>query len=164
MKKVISTVLIAAALILCTGCGAGAQAGKTVSMYELRMAMEAADTDHPEMLNASSAEKKAEENFSYISDMDYKKVDSYFVSYAKEGTADEIAVIAVKNPADVQEAKESLAAHQNDRHKLLEQYKPEEVVRVDDGLIFTKGQYAVLIISDHNNDIRKAFNDMIDGK
>ena len=64
----------------------------------------------------------------------------------------------------MQEAKESLTAHQNDRHKLLEQYKPEEVVRVDDGLIFTKGQYAVLIISDHNNDIRKAFNDMIDGK
>ena len=133
-------------------------------MYDLRQAMEAADTDLPEMLNASSAEKKAKENFTDISDMDYKKVDSYSVSYAKEGTADEIAVIAVKNPSDVQEAKVSLAGHRNDRHTLYENYKPEEVVRVDDGLIFTKGQYAVLIISDHNNDIRKAFNDMIDGK
>ena len=161
MKKVISTVLIAAALILCTGCGAGAQAGKTVSMYELRMAMEAADTDHPEMLNASSAEKKAEENFSYISDMDYKKVDSYFVSYAKEGTADEIAVIAVKDPSDVTEAKESLVRHRQSRIKLLSQYEPKEVKRMEDGIIFTKGQYAVLLICDHPDAVRKAFEDVV---
>lgn len=156
--------LAATALILCVGCGAKSQTGKTVSMYDLRQAMEAADSDLPEMLNASSAEKKAEDNFTYISDMDYKKVDSYFVSYAKDGTADEIAVIAVKDPADVQEAKESLTAHQNDRHKLLEQYEPEEVARVDDGLIFTKDQYAVLIISDHKNEIRKAFDDTLEGQ
>ena len=63
----------------------------------------------PEMLNASSAEKDAEDKFSHISDMDYKKVDSYFVSYSSDGhKADEIVVIAVKDKADVDEAKESL--------------------------------------------------------
>ena len=164
MNKLKGMIAAAVMLLLC-GCGAGSTTNSSiVSMYDLDQAMEAAESSLPQMLYASSTDGNADEQFQHISDLDYEKVDSYFVSYSKEGKADEIAVIAVKNPADVQEAKESLTAHQNDRHKLLEQYKPEEVVRVDDGLIFTKGQYAVLIISDHNNDIRKAFNDMIDGK
>ena len=65
------------------------------------------------MLNASSAEENAEENFKHISDLDYSKVDSYFVSYSEEGLADEIAVIAVKDPQDVKEAKESLDDHRD---------------------------------------------------
>ena len=72
-------------LVMCVGCGAKKNTSGSVSMYDLRTAMEAADPDLPEMLNASSAEKDAEDKFSHISDMDYKKVDSYFVSYSSDG-------------------------------------------------------------------------------
>ena len=124
-----------------------------------------ADPDLPEMLNASSTEKDAEDKFSHISDMDYKKVDSYFVSYSSDGhKADEIVVIAVKDKADVDEAKESLTKHQQDRYNLLQSYEPKQVSRIQDGLVFTKGQYAVLIITSHNDDVRKAFEDTIKSK
>lgn len=59
-------------LVMCVGCGAKKNTSGSVSMYDLRTAMEAADPDLPEMLNASSAEKDAEDKFSNISDMDYK--------------------------------------------------------------------------------------------
>ena len=36
--------------------------------------------------------------------------------------------------------------------------------RIQDGLVFTKGQYAVLIITSHNDDVRKAFEDTIKSK
>ena len=89
--------LVLTMLVMCVGCGAKKNTSGSVSMYDLRTAMEAADPDLPEMLNASSAEKDAEDKFSHISDMDYKKVDSYFVSYSSDGhKADEIVVIAVK--------------------------------------------------------------------
>jgi len=92
-------------------------------------------------------------------------VDSYFVSYSSDGhKADEIVVIAVKDKADVDEAKESLTKHQQDRYNLLQSYEPKQVSRIQDGLIFTKGQYAVLIITSHNDDVRKAFEDTIKSK
>ena len=109
-----------------------------------------------------NAEEDAEDLFTNISDLDYKKVDSFFVSYAEEGgKADEIAVIAVKNTADTEEAKKSLEAHKESRRKLLDQYEPEEVSRIKDGVIFTSGQYAVFIVSENSDAVRKAFEEAI---
>lgn len=158
MKKKISILLLALTLFM---CGCGSETGKTVSMYDLRQTMEKADSGLPEMLNASSSEDDAKKLFENISDMDYSKVESYFVSYSKEGKADEIAVIAVRNPADVDAAKKSLEAHKEDRYQLLNQYEPEEVKRIEDGIVFSQGQYAVLIICDDKDSVRKAFEETI---
>ena len=156
MKKFLSKLLIWIAMITC-GCAAGEADAETVSMYDLRTAMEAADESLPAMLNAGSGEAAAESNFSHISDMDYDSVDSYFVSDSEDGLADEIAVIAVKDAADVKAAKESLEEHRQDRRMLFEQYEPEQVKRIDDGIVFTSGRYAVLIICDNGQAVRAAF-------
>lgn len=160
MKKILSVMLALVVLLQC-GCG-GTKASDTVSMYDLRQTMEAADTSLPEMLNASSTDENAADQFAYISDLDYDKVDSFFLSYAKEGTADEIAVVAVKDANDVDEAKKSLEAHRQSRRKLLDQYEPEEVKRIDDGLVFAKNQYAVLIICDNASSVKAAFEKAIE--
>lgn len=160
MKKGKGFVLAVLLTALLCGCGTG-KTEDTVSMYDLDAAMEAADSSLPEMLYASSEDGNAEEQFTHISDMDYSKVDSYFVSYSKEGKADEITVIAVKDSSDVTEAKESLERHRKSRVKLLSQYEPGEVKRMEDGVIFTRGQYAVLLICDHTDAVRRAFEDFV---
>lgn len=160
MKKIISVMLALVVLLQC-GCG-GTKTSDTVSMYDLRQTMEAADKSLPEMLNASSADENATDQFAYISDLDYGKVDSFFLSYAKEGTADEIAVVAVKDVNDIDEAKQSLETHRQNRRKLLDQYEPEEVKRIDDGLVFAKDQYAVLIICDDASAVKAAFEKAIE--
>ena len=53
----------------------------------------------------------AKETFSYVSDLPYDKVENFLLSYSTTGKADEIAVIAVKDPADVTKAADSLRAH-----------------------------------------------------
>ena len=160
MKKIISVMLALVVLLQC-GCG-GTKTSDTVSMYDLRQTMEAADKSLPEMLNASSADENAADQFAYISALDYGKVDSFFLSYAKEGTADEIAVVAVKDVNDIDEAKQSLETHRQNRRKLLDQYEPEEVKRIDDGLVFAKDQYAVLIICDDASAVKAAFEKAIE--
>ena len=92
---IILSVLLAASLVSCGGEGTSPDA-PTVSMYDLRTAMLAADPSLPEMLSVSSADESAEDNFLYLSELEYEKVDSYFLAYAKDGSAYEIAVIAVK--------------------------------------------------------------------
>ncbi len=138
--------LVLTMLVMCVGCGAKKNTSGSVSMYDLRTAMEAADPDLPEMLNASSTEKDAEDKFSNISDMDYKKVDSYFVSYSSDGhKADEIVVIAMKDKADADEAKESLTKHQQDRYNLLQSYEPKQVSRIRMGWFLRKGSMQSLL-------------------
>lgn len=162
MRK-LGRVVVAVVLLLLCGCGTGGTGSReTISMYDLAQKMEAAESSLPEMRYASSTDGNAKEQFTHISDMDYDKVDSYFVSYSKEGKADEITVIAVKNPEDVSEAKDSLLRHRQSRIKLLQQYEPKEVKRMEDGVVFTKGQYAVLLICEHPDAVRKAFEDFIE--
>jgi hypothetical protein len=162
-RKGIGALVLLLAVVL-SGCGGGT-ASDTVSMYDLRVAMEAADGSLPDMTNLSTNDENAESLFSdYVTkNLDMEKVDSFFVSYATEGgKADEIVVIAVKNANDVSEAKTALEEHQESRRKMLEQYEPEQEKRVEDGVIFTKNQYAVLIICDNQDAVRKAFEEAIE--
>ena len=139
MKK---KLLVLCTILACFLCGCQ-ENKKSVSMYDLCQKMEAADSSLPSMLYASSAEEDAE---------DHREGG---------GKADEIAVIAVKNTADTEEAKKSLEAHKESRRKLLDQYEPEEVSRIKDGVIFTSGQYAVFIVSENSDAVRKAFEEAI---
>lgn len=73
----------------------------------------------------------------------------------------EIAVIAVKDPADVTKAADSLRAHVESRRKLFLQYGPAEAARVEKAQVFTKDQYAVLIICDDSPAVKTAFDDFL---
>lgn len=161
MKNKIKAILLAAmmlAAVFATGCGGSSD---TVSMFDLRTAMEAADDTLGEMLSADSSEEDAEDLFAYISDMDYSKVDKFFVSYSNEGVADEIAVIALKDASDAQEAEKSLEKHVQDRINVFSQYAPEQVKKAENAITFKNGRYAVLIICDKQDEVKKAFTDFI---
>ncbi len=160
MKNRIKALMLLAfmfAVIFAAGCGSS----DTVSMYELRTAMEAADDTLGEMLSADSNSEDAEDLFAYISDMDYSKVDKFFVSYSNEGNADEIAVIALKNASDAQEAENSLKEHVKDRINVFSQYAPEQVKKAENAITFTDSKYAVLIICDNQDKVKKAFVDFV---
>ena len=81
MKKIISVMLALVVLLQC-GCG-GTKTSDTVSMYDLRQTMEAADKSLPEMLNAGSADENAAAQVAYISDLEFDNVGGVFLSYEK---------------------------------------------------------------------------------
>ena len=112
MKRTVSLLL---ALCLCFCLCACGESRETVSMYDLRVEMLSAAGKLPDMLSASSSDDNAKSSFSYISDMDYDKVEAYFVSYANELASYEIAVIAVKDASDVSVAADSLKQHAQNR-------------------------------------------------
>lgn len=142
------------------GCGQK-KVTATVSMYDLQTAMLSADSTLPDMSSVNGSSEDAAELFAYLSDLSYDKVETYFLAYSTEGKADEIAVIAVKDAANVGEAEKSLDACVEKRRKLYEQYDPTQTERVEKALVFTNGQYAVLIICDKASDVKEAFESFI---
>lgn len=159
MKRTVSLLLVLCLCACLCACASGDK--ETVSMYDLRLEMEKAATGLPEMLSASSSDENAKELFSYISDMDYDMVEAYFVSYANGPSSYEIAVIVVKNPADVDIAVESLEAHRKSRVAFYKSYGVSEVPRAESAFISAYGRYAVLIMTDNNTDVKSAFEDFI---
>lgn len=159
-KRFYGGLILLAVVCLLGGCLEGA--AKTVSMYDLRVAMLEADDSFPEMLSVSDEDVDAEHLFSYVSDISYDKVEHFFLSYSKEGLADELVVVTAKNTDDLAEIKGALEAHKESRIKLYQQYLPKEQKRAEDGMIFTKGLYVVLIISDQTDAVKAAFETMVE--
>ena len=154
-------VILAITLLAIVGVGCQSSEKEEISIYDLQKNMLAADDSLPEMLTVNSSASEAADNFSYLSDIDYEKVDAYFLAYSAEGKADEIAVIRLKEDKDVGEAKTSLEKHAQGRVSLYKTYDPSQVERAEDAMVFTSGRYAVLIISDQKEDVRSAFLDSV---
>lgn len=130
---------------------------KSVDLPTLQASMLEAAPSLPDMISVTGGLPDSKRAFSYLSDFPYEKVENFLLSYATAGTADEIAVISVKNPADAEAAADSLRTHLNNRKTLFRQYKPEEAARAEQGLVFTKDQYAVLIICAESQAVKSAF-------
>ncbi len=162
MKRILC--MLSATLLLLTGCGKDDSEveKETVSMYELSRKMMAADDTLPEMSYVSSSDENAGELFTYLSDLDYELVDSYFLCYSSDGFADEIAVVALKDVDDANEAKKSIEAHVDGRVNMYKQYDPSQTERAENAIITVKDRYVVLIISENQNDVKTAFTDFLE--
>lgn len=164
MRRSIPLLLVVLVLAL-SGC-AGSETGpvdQAYSMEQLQEAMLAADPTLAEgMLSITDQTEDAEANFPYLSDFPYDEVEGFLLSYSSTGTADEIAVIAVKDPDRVNAAADSLRDHLAYRQKLFATYTPAEAVRAEKGVVFTQGRNAVLIICDDIPAVRTAFENYFD--
>lgn len=157
MKRIAAFIL---ALALCFSlCACGAD--KEISIYDLQKAMLSADGELPEMLTVSSSDADAEKKFAYLSDMDYSKVEGYFLAYSADGTAYEIAVICLENSDDEAEAKASLQSHLQDRVNLYKTYEPTQASRAEDALIISRGSCVALIMCDNTDAVKSAFEEFL---
>ena len=84
-------------------------------------------------------------------------MDGYYFAYAEAGTAEEIAVIRLKDPADAEEAKASLARHVRDRQGIFEVYDPAQVVLVKEARVLTSGVMVALVICGEPGPAETAF-------
>ena len=165
MKKLFC--LLLAALLLLAGCAKPEDVTEPetetpqapmVSLYELRKSMLAAQPDLPEITAVSSSDENAGELFAYLSDLDYEKVEGYFLAYASDGkTANEFAVVCLKDPADLPALTTTLKAHVQGRVSLYRTYAPELVEQASAAEIVTEGRYAALIMCEDRAAVKAAF-------
>lgn len=160
MKYMKRTACLALALMLMALCGCtnGTDSdGPDLDPETMVQAMMEVDTTLPEMVMRSSAEAEAKDNFFYLSDLDYGKVDAYFYAYADAGTAEEIAVVKLKNKSDAAAMMDSLHKHVESRQGTFEEYDPEQVPLTEGAVITNEGRYVVLIVSKKNGLAQKEF-------
>lgn len=162
LKKAVCFTLAALMLAGCFGCSGGADSGEPdLDPETIVKAMMEVDTTLPEMVTRSSGEAEAKDSFFYLSDLDYSKVDAYFYAYADAGTAEEMAVVKLKNKSDAAAMMDSLHKHLENRRGTFEEYDPEQVPLTENAVVTSQGRYVVLIVSKKSglaqNEFKKFF-------
>lgn len=157
--KRIACVLLAALVLSCAwGCGPKAEdQGKDVDMAALMDAMLAADPTLPELTTATSGGEQGAADFTYLSDLDYKLIDEYFYACASAGTAEEIAVIKLKDAGQAAAAMESLHRHMEARQGTFREYDPEQLPLAENPVIIREGKYVALIVCGKSGLVQNVF-------
>ncbi len=142
-------------LSLCA-CG---EKTKSIDMQALENSMVSADKTLPEMKVSGSWDENAEKAFSYISDLEYNKIHGFFLAYAADGMAYEIAVVQLKDKSDASTMADSLREHVQSRVQMYKTYEPQQVQRAESAVVKTDGDCVLLIMSDAPQNAETAFKE-----
>ncbi|MBE5905672.1 MAG: DUF4358 domain-containing protein [Lachnospiraceae bacterium] len=147
-----------------TGCGKKEikEAKAKVDMQKLQEAMLTTQDDLPEMTTISSKDDSGEELFATLSDMEYDKIQDYFYSHAADGKASEVAVVFMKDEADVDEMLDDLREFKDGRVKTYENYSPDQVEIAEQAVVFAKGNYVCYIMNEKFSHIKATFEKAMD--
>lgn len=156
MKRIICVICALAMCLSVCACGEKTQ---KIDMYELQKSMVSADKSLPEMKISGSWDENAEKAFSYISDMEYNKIHGFFLAYAADGMAYELAVVQLKDKSDASEMEDSLNEHVQTRVRMYKTYEPEQVQRAENAVVKTVGDCVLLIMSDSPENAETAFKE-----
>ena len=139
-------------------CACGAKT-KSIDMQALENNMVSADKTLPEMKVSGSWDENAEKAFSYISDLEYNKIHGFFLAYAADGMAYEIAVVQLKDKSDASAMADSLREHVQSRVQMYKTYEPQQVQRAESAVVKTDGDCVLLIMSDAPQNAETAFKE-----
>ena len=142
-------------LSLCA-CG---EKTKSIDMQALENSMVSADKSLPEMKVSGSWEENSEKAFSYISDLEYNKIHGFFLAYAADGMAYEIAVVQLKDKSDASAMADSLREHVQSRVQMYKTYEPQQVQCAESAVVKTDGDCVLLIMSDAPQNAETAFKE-----
>lgn len=142
-------------LSLCA-CG---EKTNSIDMQALENSMVSADKSLPEMKVSGSWEENSEKAFSYISDLEYNKIHGFFLAYAADGMAYEIAVVQLKDKSDASAMADSLREHVQSRVQMYKTYEPQQVQRAESAVVKTDGDCVLLIMSDAPQNAETAFKE-----
>ena len=132
---------------------------KSIDMQALENSMVSADKTLLEMKVSGSWDENAEKAFSYISDLGYNKIHGFFLAYAADGMAYEIAVVQLKDKSDASAMADSLREHVRSRVQMYKTYEPQQVQRAESAVVKTDGDCVLLIMSDAPQNAETAFKE-----
>ncbi len=160
MKKKVFVLAVTAALLLAlTACGNQNDSVKCVKAVEAALEkVESADVD----TTVNYDEDAYGENFERLYNFPMDQVDDGVIAYAASGgSADEISAVHVADSNDVSSVKKYMEARLEKRLQDFQNYKPEEVSKIENGKVVVQQQYVILVISNKSDDIVTAMREVL---
>ena len=105
------------------------------------------------------------ENFERLYNFSADQVDDGVIAYAASGgSADEISIVHAADSKDVSGIKKYMEARLAKRLQDFQNYKPEEVSKIENGKVAVQQQYVMLVISNEADDVISAMREVLSKK
>lgn len=136
-------------------------------LKEIMDKMKEAGKDLPSMLHVDTKTESAEAYFSSLSTVDYGLIEDFIYDSTTDTSnpAPEIAVIKVKDKADVEAVVSSLREHLNSRRLMFENYSGQidkrQMPMIESAEVFYENEYVVLIVAENAKEVKEAFYEAV---
>ena len=135
-------------------CACGGDKTADVSAKDLVAAtMNSVKPDNADTL-ADSDDQAFTNKFWFYYGVEVDKVSDYAIAYSSEAKSDEISVLKAASGTDVKTLTKALETRREMQVQTFERYSPESVELLKNAEIFSKGDYAVMIVAANAADIR----------
>ena len=149
MKRILAVLLASLAVLSLAACGGQADSGKQPAAADVVAAVAGGLELKDQMVTADETVF-----YGLYSSLDREKVAD--ASMYMSGTRS-TAVIKAKDEADVQHVKDAIDVRIEDQKFSYEDYKPEEMTKINGALVLTHGNYVLLVMADDTSGVDKAF-------
>ena len=153
MKKLLCA-FFCTALLLLTSCGGDSQ--KTMDMTAFSESVLSSVEYDDELISLSD---KVAGNYY---DLEIDGLEGYviFVS-STSATTNELAVFHCADSSALEATKSAVEARMKDQREAYENYIPDELLRLDNALVKTSGNYLLFSVSDDNETVEKLFDEAL---
>ena len=160
MKRVIAILLAAVCLLSLCACG-GDDEKINISAKDLAAAaLQSTGLEGTDLLMAADDESFAN-RFYYYYGIGTDQVRDYAIAYSSASRAEEISVLVAADGVDVKVLTDALDARRRMLRSSFELYSPESVEMLDNSIIFTEGDCAVLIVAPEPGAVRDKMQELL---
>ena len=93
--------------------------------------------------------------------LDANAINKLVVYQGSGATSEELIILQAKD--NIKEIKQKLEEEKEERKEVFESYLPEEVFKIDNSILETKGNYLIFCISGDSNKASEIINNYING-
>ena len=159
MKRVIAILLAAVCLLSLCACGGDEKIN--ISAKDLAAAaLQTTGLEGTDLLMAADDESFAN-RFYYYYGIGTDQVRDYAIAYSSASRAEEISVLVAADGVDVKVLSDALDARRQMQRSSFELYSPESVEMLDNSIIFTEGDCAVLIVAPEPGAVRDKMQELL---
>lgn len=160
MKRAIAILLAAVCLLSLCACGGD---GKKIDISAKDLtaaALQSTGLEGTDLFAAADDESFAN-RFYYYYGIETDKVRDYAIAYSSASRPEEISVLVAADGVDVKVLTDALDARRRMLVSSFELYSPESVEMLDNSIIFTEGDCAVLIVAPEPGAVRDKMQELL---
>ena len=161
MKRI--TALLLAVLCMLSVCACNNGGGKTADVSAKDLIAATMNSARPENADTlcGSDDQSFTNKFYYFYGIETSAVRDYAIAYSSGAKSDEISVLVAASGTDVKTLTDALEARRDMQRQTFELYSPESVEMLENAVIFTQGDYAVMIVAKDPTTIESKMKELL---
>ena len=160
MKRITALLLAVLCMLSVCACNNGSKAADVSAKDLIAATMNSAKPESADTLYGSD-DQSFKNRFYYYYGIETDAVRDYAIAYSSAAKSDEISVLVAAKGTDMKTLTDALEGRREMQRQTFELYSPESVEMLKNAVIFTQGDYAVMIVAKDPTSIESRVKELL---